>query len=150
MRMEFDCLRNADEDLSSIPGFLLAIQRVLRIRRGGLLWLGVPCGSFCWMAKATHQRSSENPLGRQDLASVELGNLLSCRAILLVMIAISRGVFWFIEQPSLSALEFFPYLEYAKHLKTLNCAFADCNRVRWLLVGISMASCFCNVPVPVQ
>ena len=139
MRMEFDNLRNDDEDLSTITGFVAAIQKVLRIRPGGLLWLGVPCSSFCWMAKATHQRSIQSPLGREDLASVELGNLLSCRAILLVMIAICRGVYWFIEQPALSALEFFPYLQYAMQLKTLNCALADCNTVRWLLVCIVMA-----------
>lgn len=131
--MEFDCLRRDDEDLGTVPGFMVAIQKVLRIRRGGLLWLGVPCASFCWMASSTHQRTQANPLGKQDFESVRVGNLLCARAILLLLLAISRRVYWFLEQPSLSALQMFPYLQYAMRLKTLNCEFMDNKMVRWLL-----------------
>ena len=134
-------MRRDDEDLGSIPGFLLAIQKVLRVRRGGLLWLGVPCSSFCWMAKSRHQRSIDCPLGRQDSESVRLGNLLCCRAVLLLLIAASRGVYWLLEQPALSALEFFPYLDYARRLKILNCRFMDSGMVRWLLACTGIMNC---------
>ena len=136
MRMEFDCLRREEEDLATIPGFMIAIQKVLRVRRGGLLWLGVPCSTFCWMAKSSHQRSSNCPLGR-DSEAVRLGNLLSCRAVLLLLIAAARGVYWFVEQPALSALEYFPYLDFAMRLKTLNCKFMDSCKVRWFLACTS-------------
>ena len=32
-------------DITSPEGFLLSLKNVLRIRRNGLLWLGVPCNS---------------------------------------------------------------------------------------------------------
>ena len=54
--------------------------------------------------------------------------------MLLLLLSVSRGVFWFVEQPSLSTLEHFPYLDYAMRLKTLNCKVLQSNMVRWLLV----------------
>ncbi|CAE7425793.1 unnamed protein product, partial [Symbiodinium necroappetens] len=50
------------------------------------------------------------------------------------------GVYWFLEQPSLSAMEFFPYLQYAMRLKTLNCEFMGTNMVRWM--GLYNHWCF--------
>lgn len=139
--MEFDCLRREEENLATIPGFMLALQKLLRVRRGGLIWLGVPCATFCWMAKSCHQRSTDCPMGRPDSETVRLGNLLSCRSLLLVLIAAARGVYWFIEQPALSALEFFPYLDFAMRLKTLNCKFMDSSKVRWILACTVVMTC---------
>lgn len=133
-RLAYDCLRKPQEDISSTEGFLLAVQKVLRIRKGGLLWLGVPCSGFCWMAKSRHGRCPETPLGNEEYESVQKSNLIATRSVLLLLLAAARGVFWFVEQPSLSTLEHFPYLVYAMRLKTLNCQLLESNTVRWLLV----------------
>lgn len=57
-------------------GFFVALRFVLRLRPGGILSLGPPCGSFIWCNLGTSQRTEESPLGNIDVPSVLLGNLL--------------------------------------------------------------------------
>lgn len=56
-------------------GFVLALRLVLRLRPGGILSMGPPCGSFIWCNLATSLRSLLNPLGNLDLPHVILGNV---------------------------------------------------------------------------
>ena len=37
--------RGLANDLASVPGFITALRDTMRIKRGGLLWLGLPCSS---------------------------------------------------------------------------------------------------------
>ena len=52
-----------------------AIRYVLRLRPGGILSLGPPCGSFIWCNLATSMRNPDCPLGDVNLQHVALGNL---------------------------------------------------------------------------
>ncbi len=56
-------------------GFAMALLAILKLRRGGLLVLGPPCGSFVWVNLATSKRSVLNPFGDSSRPHVSMGNL---------------------------------------------------------------------------
>ena len=66
---------------------------------------------------STH-RSRTNPLGRKDSPACRLGNLLACRALFLVVVAASKGVFWILEQPQSSVMQCHPLFQ--KVIQMLN------------------------------
>ena len=59
---------------------------------------------------STH-RSKERPLGRPDSESVRMGNLLCARALILVLLCASKGVFWVLEQPMSSVMQWHPLFQ---------------------------------------
>mmetsp|Transcript_48572 Transcript_48572/g.77286 ORF Transcript_48572/g.77286 Transcript_48572/m.77286 type:complete len:339 (+) Transcript_48572:60-1076(+) len=106
----FDVCSNAQHDLTTPLGFMLAIRLVLRLRPRGLLSLGPPCGSFVWVNLATSLRTLSEPYGDVTKSHVSLGNLLMARACILCLIATVRGCFWLLEQPYTSMAKVFPPL----------------------------------------
>ena len=134
IRLTYDMVtRHPEQDFDSTLGLLLAIQHVLRVEKTGLLWLGIPCSSFGFMASSQHRRRSYRPLGDVALSWVQQGNRLSARSILLALLALVRGVFYFAEQPGQSTLVYFPYLTYLLGLDILGCAMTRGLTVRWPL-----------------
>jgi hypothetical protein len=91
LRQGFDHLKDSVfQDLGSEMGLLKALSLVLRLSPLGLLFGGVPCESFGFMASPTHQRSALHPWGA-PFPFVYLGNVLCTRFCLLALIAIIRG-----------------------------------------------------------
>jgi hypothetical protein len=97
--------------MASVIGFLVAIKDVLRLHEKGLLFGGVVCSSFIWLSSSNTKRSAAKPMGDQSNSAVVMGNLLAVRFCLLVLLAISRKCYWFIEQPGSSRLPGMPYYE---------------------------------------
>ena len=85
-------------------GFAIAIQSVLRLREGGLLFGGPPCATFVWMSRSTTKRSSENPQGAEDCKVVQVGNQTALRALMLAVLSLVRGAHWAFEQPGSSVM----------------------------------------------
>ena len=56
-------------------------------------------------------RSRERPLGRKDSAAVRLGNLLCARALVLLVLCACKGVWWVLEQPMTSTMEYHPLFQ---------------------------------------
>ena len=143
-RLKYDNRRDAEQDLTTVVGFLMAVQTCLRIVKDGLQWLGVPCASFSWLASSTHSRSIRLPFGDEQRPFVRAGNLVSSRAMILAILGISRGVFYFVENPSTSKLELFPYLRYILTLDTLNCRITQRFIIRWWpVLTINCSTCAC-------
>ena len=44
LRQWMDILHRADNDFTSVMGFILSVRDTMRIKKGGLLWAGHPCG----------------------------------------------------------------------------------------------------------
>ena len=131
IRTTFDYThKKQNQDMSSVGGFLVALQGVLRLQRHALCWMGLPCHSFTWMCSSKHMRSQSLPLGATHLSFVANGNLLAARAVLLALICTVRGVYYFIEQPAGSLLDCFPYVSW---LRQLGAGLEPCI-VRWQLV----------------
>ena len=93
-------------------GFLKALQKVLRLDKGGLLFVGLPCSSYIFMSSSQHRRSPEHPGGNDNLEWVAQANTLCCRTMLLVAVAIARQCCWMIEQPSSSMAIYDPYVKF--------------------------------------
>ena len=65
---------------------------------------------ICWPLRnsGTANRRVWNWLGNKNIPSVVLGNLLAHKAILLAMLANSRNIMFFIEQPASSVMSQLP------------------------------------------
>ena len=64
-------------------------------------------------------RTKSNPLGRQDSQAVLDGNILCARALLLMLICSAKGIFWCLEQPSSSTMEWRPLFQMLLRLVTV-------------------------------
>ena len=62
-------------------------------------------------SRGTHGRDFWRPLGNCGYGFVAVGNLLACRCILLIYVAVSRGLKFILEQPDGSALPLHPRWE---------------------------------------
>lgn len=56
-------------------------------------------------------RSRNNPLGRADSIACQKGNILACRALVLMILCAAKGIFWCLEQPSSSCMEWHPLFQ---------------------------------------
>lgn len=56
-------------------------------------------------------RSALKPLGRRDSKACQDGNLLAARALVLVVLAAAKAVFWVLEQPMTSCMEWHPLFQ---------------------------------------
>ena len=117
LRGTFDFSRKPEQNIRSVPGFLKALQGCLRIQRDGLLFNGCPCTSFSWMASSGHSRSELQPFGDLSRAFAREGNEIAARSIILVVVCLVRAVFYFIEQPQGSTMDYFPYVAWLMRLK---------------------------------
>ena len=89
-------------DLCSDEGLATAICTLLRVREGGLCFMGPQCSSWVWLSRSTTKRSAADPDGDVNLPTVKEGNHLNKVVALLVTIAGLAGVSWVIEQPGSS------------------------------------------------
>ena len=55
-------------------GLLLLLRHALRVKPDGLASAGLPCTSFVWVNRGTHQRSETNPRGNSSLPYVAAAN----------------------------------------------------------------------------
>lgn len=119
-RQGFDYLReNVIENLQSTYGFLNSVKTCLRVRRRGLLWVGLPCNSHTFMSSSLHKRGEERPFGDETVGFVVQGNELAYRTGLLICLALARQVLWLIENPGNSKCGYLPVLEFLLSLKHL-------------------------------
>ena len=142
LRTMYDSKNKKQQDILSIEGFFLGLLQCLRLRRKGLLWIGCPCHSFTWMCSSKHQRTPATPLGNTNLDFVVQGNKVAARSILLALICMARGGFYFLEQPAGSALDVYPYMTFLMQLASpgLSCSiprwYHVCYNIRELCSGV--------------
>ncbi|CAK9034001.1 Putative rhamnose biosynthetic enzyme 1 [Durusdinium trenchii] len=105
-------LMGEEGDILSMTGFRNMVKMILRLRVGGLLIGGPPCGSWVWINSATHQRRKFRIFGNTKLDYVKAANTITCRFILLGLLAISRAAFFAGEQPGSSIMLSYPYMIY--------------------------------------
>ena len=96
------------------PGFVSALKQVLRLKKGGMWWAGVPCSLLVFISMGTSGRHLR-PMGFEDQPKVANSNLLLSRTALLALV-VCRAVFWAVEQPGSSVLPRTPYFEHLMQL----------------------------------
>ena len=93
-------------------GMVVLIQYVLRVRPAGLIAAGIPCNGHVWLSSSGTGKSKDCPHGHNQSDVCKLANLIACRAAAVLMIAITRGVYFTIEQPGSSVMIWLSYMQH--------------------------------------
>lgn len=96
-------------------GLLVALQYVLRMAPGSLLYSGLPCSLHVWIARGTSLKTRCNPRGNLLKSCVREANLIACRFSMVVLVCLVRQIWHLTEQPGSSVARHLPYLELALH-----------------------------------
>ena len=64
-------------------------------------------------------RTKARPLGRSDSVPVDQGNTLCARTLVLMLLCSCKGIFWALEQPGTSTMEWHPCFQYMLRLLTV-------------------------------
>lgn len=113
-------------DIMLVTGFVKALSLALRVRRKGLCWMALPCGSFSYMSSSAHRRDAFNPYGDMCREFVQVGNTICSRTCIVILVAICRSVCFFVEQPLRSAANFWPFIDYL-----MNKIWLQSHRTSW-------------------
>lgn len=96
----FDILRKPEENITSVSGFRLALDLVLRVRRFGLLHMAPVCSSFGFMNSARCQRDEDNRFaGDWSYEKVHEGNVMADIAAFFLFVGWARDVHCSMENP---------------------------------------------------
>jgi hypothetical protein len=106
--MPFDKVIDPMLNLNSNAGFAHAVELILRLRPGSLIWGAPPCSSFVFMSRGTTLRSKDNPLGNVLHRSVRHANMVVARLVVLLMLGLLRGCQFCVEQPGTSLMGSLP------------------------------------------
>ena len=109
--MKYDILYTPSHNILTDTGFAVACAMVLRIMEDGLLYVGLPCASYCWLSCSRHKRTRSRPLGNTSLRWVADHNKIGFRVGLLLMVALVRKIHVMLEHPAGSALPHVPWLQ---------------------------------------
>jgi len=85
-------------------GYVTAVEQLMSVKGGGGMLAAIVCSTWVPLNAGTSKRTPDNPLGRQELPSVAMGNLMAARAALLLQLATVLGLLWIVEQPLRSLL----------------------------------------------
>eukprot|EP00435_Cladocopium_sp_Y103_P026133 s332_g6.t1 len=121
-------------DILSTKGFLKLIQLVLKTRADGLIHCGPPCSTWVWVNRATSKRSRDSPAGDASVPSVASSNLITCRLVLVLMLAACRYLYTLVEQPRSSLM---PWFQLFVKLSQL---LANLFGLAWRQTSMSMGS----------
>ena len=99
-------------------GFLYSLKAILRLKPGALLFAGLPCSLLIFISRGTSKRNccGYDIFGDPENEATCKSNLMLARFALLVMVAISRDVFWACEQPASSLASKVPYLAHISNI----------------------------------
>ena len=88
------------EDLTSDQGFSRAMSLVLRLKIGGSLWAAPVCSSWTFIGRSSTKRTASRPEGDGFNMRVRNANRMVMLLTMLFLLAVSRGVHCWLEQPA--------------------------------------------------
>ena len=100
----FEILDNPLQDITSEKGVQLLLGKILQCKKGGLVWLGVPCSSWVWVGRGNTDRRGYCPAGNPDSPYDKLHNKIAENSARLAAVAAALGLYFVVEQPSSSLL----------------------------------------------
>jgi len=104
----FDASHGLHENILTRRGFFHALDLILALMVGGLLFGGPPCSLFVYLSYAVHRRSRQNPYGNTSNFVVRAANMIVQNWIVLLVICHVRGCYDITEQPSTTAMFEYP------------------------------------------
>ncbi|CAK9058804.1 unnamed protein product [Durusdinium trenchii] len=130
---------NIYHDMNGPEGFTHALYHVLRLEPGSFLTLAPVCSTWVFMSRGSTGRSKSFPLGNLSAPSVQAGNCMVSRCAILLLLAAAKGVWFCLEQPRGSLLEYHPLIQcvlklikiYRTHIRMSDFA-ANSEKGTWL------------------
>lgn len=110
-----DISLNPEHDILSDAGVILLIRMLASVVVGGVVWWGIPCQTWVWMARGHTLRSAACVRGDTRRVDVRDANRIVQRCVSLLEFLVLRGVYYIIEQPSTSLV--WRYLPMRRHLR---------------------------------
>ncbi|CAJ1392640.1 unnamed protein product, partial [Effrenium voratum] len=92
-------------------GYIHACFQILNLKRGGHLTLAPVCSSWVYLSRGSTGRSRSRPEGSPYSPSAVAGNTMLYRCVILILFASSRGIWWCLEQPRGSLMQFHPAMQ---------------------------------------
>jgi hypothetical protein len=112
---------------------MTAIRYVLRLKKGGCLFGGLPCSAHVWIASGTTGKKHSCPRGDMTVPATQKGNCLASRFCLLALIAVARQSYWGGEQPGSSVAILLEYVEWLMNCNRCMVGFSPGSTVRLTL-----------------
>ncbi len=100
----YDVAVDPAHDILAESGFRIAVQKLCRVRPGGLVMAGPPCSLWTFMSSSVHRRTSDCPGGDTTNWKVRMSNAVVDNLVALLCVACDRGVYWVVEQPATSRM----------------------------------------------
>lgn len=111
-------------DWMSDEGWSFALWLALKLKKCAQSMLAPVCSSWTWMNRHTSGRSIERPLGRPHLKYIKDANTMVSRVALMCLLLTVKGIFWVLEQPKGSLLEYHPRIQMlARHFNLFRVSF---------------------------
>ena len=127
----FDIHVEPSHDILSAIGIAVAVKIALSVAPGGVVWFGVPCSTFVWIARGHTRRSRQEPLGDTSRADVRRANRIARTVVVLCRVLAKRGVYFVMEQPAGSLLWWTPCMRLAARRMCMK-GKKWCRRFVWL------------------
>ena len=118
--MGYDYLKDpVTNNVLSSAGFACALSLTLSLDpMAGFLWLATVCSSWVWISSSSTGRTVDYPLG-VPCESAASANCMVARCGLLVVLAISRGCIWALEQPASSLTVLHPAMVWIRQFNNV-------------------------------
>jgi len=95
-----------ENNILSKKGFKRALDLVLSIKPGGFLWAAPECSTYVWVSRSKTGRDQFNPDGDVSRKNIDAANRMVSRLTSLLLVAWTRNVHIFLEQPISSVMNF--------------------------------------------
>lgn len=118
-----DLTYGPEQDILTDVGFCNHLYHLLSLRPGGSFWCAPVCSTWCFMplsfnkvscvmcaarldlrSRGSTKRSKATPMGC-EIGVTHQHNLMVGRVVILLLLAMSKGCSWYMEQPRNSLLE---------------------------------------------
>ena len=110
---------NMLNDFNSDAGFMVAFFHALDLRLGAGSLIGVVCSSYGYPNSGTANRDAANGLGATEHLYIRQANKMVARAVILIVVLQAKGIFWILEQPCGSRLEFHPAFQWLANIMAI-------------------------------
>lgn len=106
-------------------GFANAMNLCLSLKPGAGCLMAPVCSTWTFMNRGTSKRSLACPYGNTAVQSVQEGNTMVARCVLLLLLLASRGCWWVLEQPQGSLMQEHPALQHLMSVMTVTTLHTD-------------------------
>jgi hypothetical protein len=118
----FDRVYTELDDMCTDRGYERSVGLVMRIKEQGNLWSAPVCSTWGYLARSTTKRSRGNPSGQIAFNRTRNANRMVVLMSMLTLLAWTRNVHVWIEQPQNSCMQTFePFKSVCEHVLTEQC-----------------------------